>query len=61
MKPFWKSKTFWGIVFSIVQIILKKEWNIELPEIGLEGGLAASGGLTLYGLGNKLDKINGQV
>ena len=29
-KPFWKSKTFWGIIITVASTIAK-QYNIELP------------------------------
>lgn len=44
-KPFWKSKTFWGIITFIAPVVLK-HFGIEVPDLVTAGGA----GLATWGL-----------
>lgn len=53
-KPIWKSKTLWGIVLTLLQILLAKN-GIEIPVVG-DFGTYLTEGLAVYGLRDAIGK-----
>ena len=58
MKQFWKSKTLWGIVISLLPTILQVA-GIPLPigEVLSQVIIAAGGGLAVVGRVQAIDKL----
>lgn len=52
-KPFWKSKTLWGIVTTVLGLILRKQ-GIDIPIEVIYG----TTGFTAYGMRDAIGKIS---
>jgi len=55
-KPFWKSKCIWGIVLTLLQMILKKN-GVEIPVVG-DFGQYLTEGFAAYGLRDAIGNTN---
>ena len=58
MKQFWKSKTIWGVVISLLPTILQAA-GVPLPlgEVLSQVIIAAGGGLAVFGRIKAVDKL----
>ena len=58
MKKFWKSKTIWGVVISLLPTILQAA-GVPLPlgEVLSQVIIAAGGGLAVFGRIKAVDKL----
>ena len=58
MKQFWKSKTMWGVLITLIPTILQVV-GVPLPigELATEIIIAAGGGLAVFGRVKAVDKL----